>query len=234
MPMSRRLRFVLSVLASLALPVAGAGAGSISGTVTDADTRAGLAGICVNATSDGAGFVAVETDPDGTYVLGDLPAGAYEVFATDCTDPVEYSPVDFRNIRGLNRNRATFVKLKTADKAKKNVDFKMPRAGHILVHLRTSDDLPISGVLVCPFWFERDRKKNGNVFQSGLCASTAVGTGDVVLDVTAGGSKILAFTGGGVYYDGPDARTDDFDAADVVTVGPDGLVEITFKPNPTP
>jgi hypothetical protein len=188
----------------------------------------------VTATPDGVSVPSAgPTDVDGAYAITDLPAGEYEVFAADCTDPVEYSPVDYKNIHGLNRNRAKFVKLKTEDKEKRKIDFRMPRAGHVLVHLRTSDDLPISGVTVCPYWFERDRRKNGNIFQSGFCGVTESGTGDVALDVTAGGNKIFAFTSGGVYYGGADARTPDFDEAFLVNVAPDGLAEIVFKPNPT-
>jgi len=53
---------------------------------------------------------------------------------------------------GLNRNKAKLIKLKKETKTNRNVDFKMPRAGHIVVKLQTSDGVPISGVMVCPFW----------------------------------------------------------------------------------
>ncbi len=58
-----------------------AAAGSISGTVTDTADPAGLAGVCVTATSadGGIGFGSAVTAADGTYTVPGLAAGSYTV-----------------------------------------------------------------------------------------------------------------------------------------------------------
>ena len=67
---------------------------SISGTVTDATTHAGLPGICVNAFSSGAGgnlSSSGTTAADGTYTISNLSTGSYNVqFSTGCGNSNNY------------------------------------------------------------------------------------------------------------------------------------------------
>lgn len=68
---------------------------SISGTVTDATTHAGLPGICVNAFSSGAGgnisSPGTTTAADGTYTISNLSTGSYDVqFSTGCGNTNNY------------------------------------------------------------------------------------------------------------------------------------------------
>jgi peptide/nickel transport system substrate-binding protein len=68
---------------------------SISGTVTDATTHAGLPGICVNAFSSGAAgslsSPGTTTAADGTYTISDLSTGSYNVqFSTGCGNSNNY------------------------------------------------------------------------------------------------------------------------------------------------
>jgi hypothetical protein len=218
------------LLAAASLASLPAWAGEITGKVTDAATKQPLAGICVSLHSlTDQFFDTGPTGPDGVYLFTGLPVDEYEVFAGDCTEPIDYSPVTYNNIKGLNRNKAKFVKLNKETTIKKNINFKMPRAGHIAVSVRdfASPEVPISGVLVCPYWFERDKKKNGNVFQSGFCTRTD-SDGDVVLDVTAGQNKVNVSTSGiNCWYN----DQTDFDTADIVNVAADATEQITFHLN---
>jgi predicted secreted protein len=54
--------------------------GSISGTVTDSGTRAGVGGVCVSAFSSMGGN-GTQTDSNGNYTITGLPAGTYSVQA---------------------------------------------------------------------------------------------------------------------------------------------------------
>ncbi len=64
-------------------------AGAIQGTVTAAAGGADLAGICVTATGPGGAGGAATTAADGTYSIGELPAGSYTVaFAPGCGNTV--------------------------------------------------------------------------------------------------------------------------------------------------
>jgi hypothetical protein len=225
-----RARSVATALfAGMSLAAFSAWAGQITGKITDAATKQPLAGICVTVHGVANDFFIpadAPTGPDGLYVFSNLGIDEYEVFAEDCTEPTDYSPVDYNNIKGLNRNKAKFVKLNKETTVKKNINFKMPRAGHILVQVRdfASPEVPISGVTACPYWFERDKKKNGNIFQSGFC-STTDSSGEVVLDVTAGGNKVQVFTDfiSCFYNDQPD-----FDVADVVNAPAGATQTVTF------
>jgi hypothetical protein len=58
--------------------------GSISGTVTDAVTNAGVAGICIDAVEEtgGSGFGAAATLNDGTYSIANLTPGLYTILVS--------------------------------------------------------------------------------------------------------------------------------------------------------
>lgn len=58
--------------------------GSISGTVTDAVTSTGVAGICIDleGANGGSGFGTTATLSDGTYSVGNLPAGPYNALVS--------------------------------------------------------------------------------------------------------------------------------------------------------
>jgi hypothetical protein len=120
------------------------------------------------------------------------------------------------------------------NRLRKKFNFAMPEAGHIHVTvLNNSDSIPVSQVQVCPWWSTRDKKKNGNEFQSGFCSETD-SNGEVVLDVTAGANKVSVFNegNGGVggiscYYN----NKSDFDSAEVVNVAAGATESITFHIN---
>ncbi|MBF0815043.1 hypothetical protein E4U02_01295 [Microbacterium paludicola] len=70
-------------LAALPATAATAGAGVISGTVTDADSGAALQGASVTVTNDDYSvYESATTAADGTYTLESVPAGAYTVSAS--------------------------------------------------------------------------------------------------------------------------------------------------------
>lgn len=81
---------------------------------------------------------------DGVYTISGLGSDKWEVLAEDCSDPVTYSAVDYKDIPGLNRNRAKFIKIKKCDN-QSGVD----QTGHLrssigflrIARLRKSTDL---------------------------------------------------------------------------------------------
>jgi hypothetical protein len=233
-PRWRTRAMAAALFAGMSLTSLAAWAGEITGTITDAATGQPLAGACATVhgvITEGTFIDSQPTGPDGVYRIENLVPDKYEVFAHDCTDPFDYSPVDYKNILGLNRNKAKFVAIKKEDQVKKKINFALPRAGHIHVTVLDSAEpnVPISGVFVTPYWFERDKKKNGNQFQSGFGTQTD-SNGETLLDVTPGGSKIQILTLDGsnnvailCYYN----AASDFDSADVVDVAANATQSIT-------
>lgn len=230
-PQTGRLALAI-VAAALALAAASPAAadGTITGRIISEATNQPLAGMCGVAFGDVDIIGSPPTGSDGIYRITGLYPGKWEVVAADCVGDVEYSPMDYNNIRGLNRNLAQFVELKREGQERRAINFKMPRAGYIFVQVLDSVPpfVPISGVLVCPFWHQVDRK--GNIFQSSFCEYTN-SDGEVVLDVTAGGNKLLWFTSlASGWYD--DAAG--FDEATVVNVPAGNTLTVTIYPNPVP
>jgi hypothetical protein len=188
------INFFAALCATAMFASAPAWAGEITGKITDAQTGNPIAGACATAfgTNDIVG--SQPTGANGVYTISNLGIDdEWEVLATDCSDPVTYSAVDYKDIPGLNRNRAKFIKIKKLDEVKKKVDFELPVAGHVLVRTRNlSDDVPISGVTVCPWGSAPDKK--GNVFQTDFCRVTAAGSGEALFNVVAGGNKFTVST----------------------------------------
>jgi hypothetical protein len=77
-------------------PTAGAsGTGSISGTVTNAQSSAGLAGVCIVASGNSAPYVWYETtSSDGSYAIPGLANGQYEVKVDPTCNGRDTSPFE--------------------------------------------------------------------------------------------------------------------------------------------
>ena len=182
----------------LAAPVAWAD-NTITGKVTDAKTHAALANMCVTAAPSGGGFLTVQTDGTGAYTIGGLGIDSYEVFASDCfNSPPAYSPVDYTNIQGLDRNIAHFITFKKDGLTRKNINFKLPRAAYIDVTVvDCASGVPVTNVLVAPYGAKLDRKKLQ--YQTGFADVTSsdpdpAKSGKVLLTVALGGTKLGIFT----------------------------------------
>jgi hypothetical protein len=205
----------------------------VTGKIIDAATGGPLAGICVNAHGSGGFLTSPPSDSSGVYTLGGLTIDSYELFATDCTNsPAAYSPVDYKNIKGLDRNVAKFITFKKDGALKKKINFTMPRAGHIdVLVLDCASQVPITNVEIVPYGAQLDKK--GLQFQSGFANFTDI-NGMITLDVTTGGSKVAAFTpnGGGGYtfqkYYVDDKDFGDFAGATVVNTSAGAFTPITI------
>jgi hypothetical protein len=218
----------------LTAPAAWAGTNQITGKITDESHHA-LAGMCVVAFGKPGPIVqSPATGSDGVYTVSNLDVTSWEVLAIDCTNsPATYSPVDHPNIKGLDDQVATFIKFTKDGTIHKNVNFKMPIAGHIAVTVLdcAPPNVPITGVDVCPIWFKKDHKHN--TFQTGFCGFTSGPSADpsmdgkVLLDVTAGQNKVEVLTSPLIWSgDQPS-----FDTATIINVPAGGTVPVTVLAN---
>jgi hypothetical protein len=78
------------VMSVMAIAPAAAQASSISGTVTDENTHAGIPGIEVCPNTYGVETECVETGSSGAYSLTGLPAGEYKVYFSAYRDNLKY------------------------------------------------------------------------------------------------------------------------------------------------
>ena len=86
--------------------------GTIQGRVTDAAHSSGLAAVCVTATpvDGGAGYGTARTASDGTYAIGDLDAGSYDVrFDPTCSGTVSSRDVPLWYPSAVSESSATSV-----------------------------------------------------------------------------------------------------------------------------
>jgi hypothetical protein len=93
---------VLVTATIVSAPASATGTGSISGTVTDAQTSAGLAGVCVTAIGNTAPYVFnATTASDGTYTLSNLANGPYEVKVDPTCSGQSVSTLDIVSIESV-------------------------------------------------------------------------------------------------------------------------------------
>ena len=218
------INFLAALCATAMFASAPAWAGEITGKITDAATGLPIAGACATAFGTNDVVESPPTGANGVYTISNLVDDEWEVLATDCSVPVTYSAVDYKNIPGLNRSRAKFIKIKKLDTVKKKVNFELPVAGHVLVHLRdfTNQNVPITNVLVCPYGSAPDKK--GNIFQSDFCLRTD-SQGDALFNVVAGGNKFQVINDPLVCWYGDE---DNFNDATVVNAPAGQTVDINF------
>jgi hypothetical protein len=118
--------FVFLVAASSAVA---ASTGSLSGTVTDASTHAGVASECVSVYDAGNSFVASGfTDSAGRYTVSGLAAGSYKVGFQSCGGGGDYLPQFYNGKSSLAAADAVVV---TARSTTSNVDAALQQGGQI-------------------------------------------------------------------------------------------------------
>src|SRR5262245_24626155 len=88
----------IALACALAGSSAWAGTGQITGTIVDEATRLPLAGMCAEAYGSAAPseFTSAPSGSDGTYTISGLDPDAFQVIAFDCTPPVDYALVEYR------------------------------------------------------------------------------------------------------------------------------------------
>ena len=131
--------------------VAGSGVapGLISGTVTG-PTGAPLGGVCVMFVDPNTGGIQgpeAMTAIDGTYSIGQLPAGVYYLyFFYSCNTPfaTNYAPVIWPNAANLFNAGAVTVN----GDAVTNINAKLPVGGEITGHVADTSGQPLSGVQI--------------------------------------------------------------------------------------
>lgn len=126
------------------------GAGQITGTVTSAETPAGLEGIQVCAFKPPESFgLCVLTKSQGNYEIPDLPAGQYVVeFAVPFQNSVlNYAPQYYDGQTSEEDAKAVEV---TAGKATPDINAKMQKGGQITGTVTSAETRgPIAGIEVC-------------------------------------------------------------------------------------
>jgi hypothetical protein len=119
------------------------GTAAITGVVIAADTRKPLrrARISVSAPELGGPPRTTNTDRDGRYEIGDLPAGRYRVSVTRSG----YLPLQYGQRRALEQGQPLDV---VEGQIAKDVDFVMPRMGVITGRVTDEVGEPVEGVSV--------------------------------------------------------------------------------------
>lgn len=199
---------------SLAGTLAWAGTAQITGTIVDEETRLPLAGMCAEAyglTTDD-----VESEPtgsDGKYVIPGLEPDTFQLVAHPCEPPNDHALVEYkqrrRSFHGAHDGPAgaRLIRLRVDGQVKRNVDFAVPRAGHIEVTVvHDVSGLPAPDVIVRPL--ASPQPPRGSLVVTGFYG-VSDGNGLVTLDVAPGASMLVSVFGT-TYLTGP-----------TVVVGPD-------------
>jgi len=198
---------------ALASSSAWAGTAQITGTIVDEATRLPLAGMCAEAygSAPPIEFTSAPTGSDGTYTISGLGPDAFQVIAFDCTPPVDYALVEYkqrhRSLHGAHNSPygARLVRIRRDGQVKRAIDLNMPVAGHIdvtVVHDATG--LPASGVTVVPLSIPQPR--HGSWVFSGFFG-VSDDDGHATLDVDPGGSTVAALLDANLAF-GPGVTVD--------------------------
>jgi hypothetical protein len=111
----------------------------MTGTVTAKSTGAPLANVCVIVDD---GFGVAETNKDGDYLLGQMPAGKYPVEFANCADNGNYAPQFYRG--QLNAAAAVPVSLRAGHSAT-GIDAALTTGATISGAVTTPAGQPING-----------------------------------------------------------------------------------------
>lgn len=172
-------RFLGGLVVCLALVAATpalAFAVTVSGTVSDEVTHAGIAGVdaCFNPSPEMFETKCDETDATGRYEVGDLPAGSYVVRFSADRNNLKYVSEYFDN--ASNYLELDLFSLGSGDAT---IDAALAEGGAIAGRITDENtDLPIAGIRACardPEGFEprcANSDANGNYLLNGLPTDT--------------------------------------------------------------
>ena len=125
-------------------------AGQIEGTVVDAVSKAGVENVSTCARREG-GFISpycTQTDPDGHYRLGGLPAGSYIVEFSADFEPENRDYLHEYYDDSPNESEATPVTV-TPGSASTGVDAALAKGAQITGTVTDEGGAPVQGVSVC-------------------------------------------------------------------------------------
>jgi len=168
-----------------ALAPALAAAGSISGTVTDEDAHAGIAGIEVCAHPDPYTFedICAQTGSGGAYTLDGLPASSYYVRFSANSSDLNYVDEWYDDSQTFPGDLITVG----GSEAVEGIDAELEEGGVITGTVTDADTLgPAAGVWACVYGMEPT--------QFGLCLRTGPG-GEYEVDGLPTGEYQVSFGG---------------------------------------
>ena len=184
--------------------------GSISGTVTDEDTAAGISDICVyvfDASHDWAG--SGYTDSSGDYRVGGLPSGDYKVEFYDCGSPVRYVSEWYNNKADSDSADPVHV---TAGSDRGGTNAALAVGGSISGTVTDEDTgVPLPDICVCVYHTSGYWAGCGRTDSAGMYCVGGLASGDYKVEFYDCSSAVRYVSEW--YNDKPD-----YDSADLVTV----------------
>jgi Carboxypeptidase regulatory-like domain len=162
--------------------------GQITGKVTDASSKAAIAGIEVCAYNTGFFNQCAKTNPSGEYTVSGLATGSYTVyFSSPEGSGLNYIPQFYSEKSSFSEAEAVAVE---AGKTKSSIDAAMVEGGQITGKVtKASGGAAIEGVQVCAL-----EASGGGGFY-GHCAQTS-STGEYTIAGLATGSYKVEFSAG--------------------------------------
>lgn len=149
---------LMAWMAAVPTAASAAGTGAISGTVTDALTEAGIAGVAVVAGNEEAEEFA-DTDSNGEYTIPNLPEGDYEVSFLTWPHALDYVDQTYSDKAWWQWASADVVHV-SAEATTTEIDAQLRLGGQITGTItRAADGTPLGEIRVCahafhePEWF---------------------------------------------------------------------------------
>jgi hypothetical protein len=149
---------LLAWMAAVPIAASAAGTGAISGTVTDALTEAGIAGVSVVAGNEEAEEFA-DTDSNGEYTITNLPEGDYEVSFLTWPHALDYVDQTYSDKAWWQWASADVVHV-SAEATTTEIDAHLQLGGQITGTVtRAAEEASLGEIRVCahafhdPEWF---------------------------------------------------------------------------------